>query len=321
MVKFLKKISFWLNCARVYSLPITVLNWVVIFIYSLKSDGNAILGIAALLGMSLVHMATNLADDYFDYKILIKDEKFLNSAQNCKCLYLKNNQATVKELKYAIIIFLALAGIIGAALFFLSGYYVAILALIGLGVALGYQKFSICGIGELAIFIAYGPLLYEGTYYVMTGKFSLEVLILSIACVFITITVLYTHMLMDFDGDECSHKTTLCRKFKTKTSALNFLLAFYALGFLSISVFAVVTHNYFYFLPFLTLPMIIDLYKSLQVFNKDKTNLPEIKFWHEPLDNWKTIKDTTDASFYFRFFYVRNILIWFLSLTCLGMIL
>lgn len=321
MMKLLNKISFWLNCARVYSLPITVLNWVVIFIYSLKSGGNAVLGIAALIGMSLVHMATNLIDDYFDYKILVKDEKFINSAQNCKCLYLKNNQATVDELKSAIVIFLTIAGIIGTALFFLSGYYVAILAVIGLGIALGYQKFSICGIGEVAVFLAYGPLLFEGTYYVMTGKFSLNVLILSIACVFVTITVLYTHMLMDFDGDECSHKKTLCRKFKNKTAALNFLLMFYLGGFISIIFIAVLTHNYFYLLTFLTIPLISDLYKSLKNFNLDKTNLPEIKFWHYPLDNWKDIQKTPDAPFYFRFFYVRNILIWFLFLTCLGMVL
>lgn len=321
MVKIFKKTIFWLNCARVYSLPITVLNWVVIFLYSLKVGGNAILGIAALIGMSLVHMATNLADDYFDYKILIKNEEFLKSAQNCKCLYLKNNQATVEELKYAILIFLGIAGIIGVVLFFLSGYYVALLTLAGLGIALGYQKFSITGIGELAIFIAYGPLLYEGTYYVMKGKFSFDVLILSIACVFITITVLYAHMLMDYDGDENSHKTTLCRKFKNKSSALGLLPVFYGLGFLSITAFAFITRNYMYFSTFLTIPLIIDLYKSLEKFNQDKKHLPIIKFWHYPLDNWKNIQNTQDAPFYFRFFYVRNILIWFLTFTCISIVL
>ncbi len=321
MIKLFKKIAFWLNCARVYSLPITVLNWVVIFIYSINDNGNIILGILALIGMSLVHLATNLIDDYFDYKILIKDEKILNSAQNCKCLYLKNNQATIIELKYAIITFLGIAGFIGIILFFLSGYYVAILAFIGLLVAVFYQKCSISGIGELAVFIAYGPLLYEGTYYVMKSKFSSEVLILSVACVFITITVLYAHMLMDFDGDKSSHKKTLCTKCKNKNTALNLLLAFYGLGFLCITIFAISTKNYFYFLTFLTLPLIFDLYKSLQDFNKDKSNLPQIKFWHYPLDNWDKIKNSTDAPFYFRFFYVRNILIWFLLLVCIGIFL
>ena len=318
MMKILNKILFWLNCARVYSLPITVLNWFVIFVYTLKHNSNVILGILALAGISLVHMATNLIDDYFDYKILIKDENFLNSAQNCKCLYLKNKQATVDELKYAIITFLALAGIIGSVLFFLSGYYVAVLALAGLGIAISYQKFSICGIGELAVFLAYGPLLYEGTYYVMTGKFSIYVLILSIACVLVTITILYTHMLMDYDGDECSHKKTLCRFMKTKEVALNFLLVFYLGGFAGMAFFAVLTKNYFYLLTFLTVPMICELYKTLKIFNEDKTNLPDVKFWHYPLDNWEKIRTSPDAPFYFRFFYSRNILTWFLLLTCLA---
>ena len=318
MMKILNKILFWLNCARVYSLPITVLNWFVIFVYTLKHNSNVILGILALAGISLVHMATNLIDDYFDYKILIKDENFLNSAQNCKCLYLKNKQATVDELKYAIITFLALAGIIGSVLFFLSGYYVAVLALAGLGIAISYQKFSICGIGELAVFLAYGPLLYEGTYYVMTGKFSIDVLILSIACVLMTITVLYVHMLMDYDGDECSHKKTLCRFMKTKEVALNFLLVFYLGGFAGMTFFAVLTKNYFYLLTFLTVPMICELYTTLKNFNEDKTNLPDVKFWHYPLDNWEKIRTSPDAPFYFRFFYSRNILTWFLLLTCLA---
>ena len=64
----IKNVIFWLNCARVYSLPITVLNWLVIFVFSLKSGGNALLGVVALFGIGLVHMATNLLDDYFDYK-------------------------------------------------------------------------------------------------------------------------------------------------------------------------------------------------------------------------------------------------------------
>ena len=219
----LKKITFWLNNARVYSLPITLLNCLVIFIFSLKHGGNPYLGLLAILGSGLVHMATNLIDDYFDYKILAIDEKFINSAQNCKCLYLKNGQATVNELKFAILTFLGIAAIIGAILFFTSGYYVALLALIGLVVALTYQKLSLKGLGEIAIIIAYGPLLYEGIYYVMTSSFSLEVLFLSLACAIFTDTILYAHMLMDYDGDECSHKKTLCRFLGSKANALNFI--------------------------------------------------------------------------------------------------
>ena len=128
----LEKIKFWLNCARVYSLPITVLNGIVVYIFALTHKGNPLLGLLAILGSGLVHMATNLIDDYFDYKILEKDEKFINSAQNCKCLYLKTGKASIKDLKIAIITFLSLATVIGAILFFTSGPFVLFLAILGL---------------------------------------------------------------------------------------------------------------------------------------------------------------------------------------------
>ncbi len=320
MLKVINKIKFWLNCARVYSLPITILSWAVIFVYSLTHGGNPLLGLLALVGIGLVHMATNLIDDYFDYKILSNDPKYINSAQNCKCEYLKTGKATIKELKYTIITFLFVAAIIGAILFCLSGVYVAILALIGLLIALSYQKLSINGLGDAAVIIAYGPLMFEGVFYVMTGNFSLEVLILSIACAFFTNTILYTHMLMDFDGDTCSHKKTLCTKFKTKNNALKFILFFYITSFIMIGILAWLTKNNWYYLTLITLPLIGDLYNSLIKYNLDKNNLPKIYPWHYPLDNWKELRTTPDAPFYFRFFLSRNIVTIFMLITCLAII-
>ncbi len=317
----IKSIKFWLNCARVYSLPITILSWLVAFIYSTKYNGCILAGLIALIGISLVHMATNLIDDYFDYKILLKDEKYMNSAQHCKCAYLKNNQTTVKELKTAIIIFLALASIIGALLFFISGPYVLLLAIIALIIAIIYPKLSIIGLGEIAVIIAYGPLMFEGVYYVMTKSFSKEIFILSLACALFTNTILYAHMLMDFDGDECSHKITLCRKLKTKTNALNFILIFYVSSYILIGLIAQSLHNHWFYLTYLTIPLILDLYNSLRLYNKNKNQLPNVYIWHYPLDNWKQIKDTPEASFYFRFFYSRNIVTLFMLLACIAIIL
>ena len=105
----LEKLMFWLKCARLYSVPITIFSWAVIFIYSLKMGGNLFFGLLALIGIVLVHLATNLSDDYFDYKTLSQDEKFFQAAKNCKCAYLKNNQATITDLRNTILIFLGIA--------------------------------------------------------------------------------------------------------------------------------------------------------------------------------------------------------------------
>jgi len=314
------KFIFWLNCARVYTLPITVLSWIVVFVYSLKHGGNAIFGILSFIGISLVHMATNLIDDYFDYRVLVNNEKCQKQTKGFKCAYLKNNQATVAELRNVIIFFLMAAAVIGLFLFFAAGKSVALLAFLGLIIALTYPKLSQNGLGEIAVITAYGPLLFEGVFYVMCGYFSKEVLIISFACALLTNTILYTHMLMDFDADCLSHKKTLCLLLKTKSNALNFGLFFYITAFIITGLLAVITHNYAYFLTWLTIPMIVELYIYLKIYNTDKTHLPKLHFWHYPIDNWENIKKTQDAPFYFRFLYSRNIMTLFMVLITLAVL-
>lgn len=320
MKSIIEKISFWFNCARVYSLPITILNWLVAFIYALKFGGNLFLGLLAFVGIALVHMATNLIDDYFDYKILCADNILLNSAQNCKCKYLKDNLATTKEVKSVIILFLSIAAMIGSILFFTSGVFVSVLAFIALFIAYFYQKFSLKGLGEIIVIFAYGPLLYEGVYYVMTSQFSFPLFWLSLACALFTNTILYAHMLMDYDGDKCAHKITLCSKFKNKDAALNFILFFYFTAFIFI-IYLSFSVNIYYLLSFLVLPLIFDLFISLKKYNSDKNNIPKIYFWHYPLDNWNKIQNAKDRAFYFRFFYSRNILVYFLLLICFALLI
>jgi 1,4-dihydroxy-2-naphthoate octaprenyltransferase len=308
----IKKIIFWLNNARLYTLPITVITWIVAFLYCIKSNGNIYNGILALLGISLVHLATNLIDDYVDFNVLKNNKECQQKTKSFKCAYLQNNSATIEELKNAIIIFLLLAAIIGGYFFFTVGFYVAILAIIALLIALLYPKLSQNGLGEIAVISAYGPLFFEGISYVMCRAFSLEILILSLACGFWVNTILYTHMLMDYDADETSHKITLCRLLGSKEKALNFGLFFYFGGYIFLILLANLSKNYLYLIPILTLPMVIDLYKKLSIYNSDKTNMPQIHFWNKPLDKWENVKATPDAPFYFRFIYSRNIVIWFM---------
>ncbi|MBR1425368.1 prenyltransferase [bacterium] len=319
-MELLEKIIFWYKNSRPYSIPITLLSWLLIFVFSLKSGGNAFLGLIALVGILLTHLSTNLADDYFDYKRLQFDEFFLNSTKEIKCKYLKEGKASITDLRNVIIGMLSFAALIGAILFFASGFYVAIFALIGLIIALSYSAFSSRGLGDIAVIIAYGPLMYEGVFYVMTGKLSLEVLILSIAAGTMVNTVLYAHMLMDYDEDVISNKTTLCTRLGSKNNALKGLIIFYILGYSMLGIMAVRCSNILYLLPILTLPLVFDLYKSLNIYNNDKTIIPCSHFWHFPLDNWKELSKNPNASFFFRFLFARNIVTYFMLLACCSVI-
>ena len=316
---FLKTI-FWLKAARLYSVPMTFLSWLVIFVFALKHGGSVLAGLISLVGISLVHLATNLIDDYIDYKDLQKDDKFITAGRDCKCAYIRSGEATTKDLRNVILIFLSIAAICGGILFFISGFAVFWLAIIALVIAIGYPYLSSRGLGEIAVIIAYGPLMFEGVYYVMTKSFSHDVFILSMICVMFVNNVLYAHMLMDFDGDKNANKTTLCTKIGSKEKALNLILYFYGFSYILLGFYIYKTSNYLYLLNYITIPLVIDLYNMLKEYNQNPMSLPKVHFWHQPLENWNNVKTTPNAPFYLRFFFARNISTIFMLLTCFAII-
>jgi len=317
----IKRAIFWFNCARLYSLPMTIMSWLVIFLWALKENGNIINGIIALIGISFAQLATNLFDDYMDYKILSKDEKYISFAHKQKCFYLRDGSVTPETLLKVIGIFCAISFITGVILTLTSGWTVVFLAFIGGLIVLSYPKFSVIGLGDLLVIAAFGPLLFEGVYYVMTGSFSFDVLILSFSVAMMTEVLLYAHMIMDYDSDKISHKKTLCGFFKNKNDALKLLCFFYLIAYLLIAILAVRISNYYLFATFLTIPLAVSLYSHLKTYNSDKTNMPKIHWWNYPLDNWKYILKEGNETFYFRFFQARNLMMYFSLLLCIAILL
>ena len=317
----MNKLKFWWNCSRAFALPVTVMSWLSVFVYALISGGNAVFGVLALTGVCFAHLAANIFDDYFDYNILSKDEKYLKSAQICKCKFITDGLVTHKGMLIAGLVCLFIAVCFGALLTFFTGWGVVLIALLASVFVIFYSKFTFIGLGELAVGITYGPLLFEGVYYVMTGSFSLDVLILSLGVSPFVIAFLYTHTILDYDGDLCSHKKTLACSFADKNDALKILAGFYAEGYVFLAVFAYLTQIYTVLISFLAVPLIFLLYKSLEVYNQDKILVPEVKWWNYPLGNWAHIEQEGTQSFYLRLYLARNITTYFTVLVCIAFVL
>lgn len=317
----MNKLKFWWNCSRAFALPVTVMSWLSVFVYALISGGNAVFGVLALTGVCFAHLAANIFDDYFDYNILSKDEKYLKSAQICKCKFITDGLVTHRGMLIAGLVCLFIAVCFGALLTFFTGWGVVLIALLASVFVIFYSKFTFIGLGELAVGITYGPLLFEGVYYVMTGSFSLDVLILSLGVSPFVIAFLYTHTILDYDGDLCSHKKTLACSFADKNDALKILAGFYAEGYVFLAVFAYLTQIYTVLISFLAVPLIFLLYKSLEVYNQDKSLVPEVKWWNYPLGNWAHIEQEGTQSFYLRLYLARNITTYFTVLVCIAFVL
>lgn len=314
-----KRVLFWLDCSRAFALPMTVMSWLVVFVWGIKHSGCILNGILALLGIIFAHLATNLIDDYCDYKILCQDEKYIKTAQKCKCAHIFEGRVTLPEMLRMIILYCLLAAIIGLILTFKAGLPVIWLALIGAGVTLFYQKCSLVGLSEFAVFVAYGPLMFEGVYFVMTKQFSFEVLLLSFAVVMFTLGFLYVHTMLDFDGDMTSHKRTLCCRIGDKNKAIKLLAVFYTFGYLASAILSYYSKNLFLLITFLTVPLAIITYNETKIFEKNR--IPVVKWWNLPFENQEFYMKEGSFGFYFTLFQARNLMTEFCILMSIAIFL
>lgn len=279
----IKNICFWLKNSRLFSLPMTLLSWLVVFVYSLKLDGNVLNGVLALVGISFAHLATNLFDDYVDYKNLPEN------SQKCKCAYIKDGSATISDVLKVVIAYLAIAAGMGFVLFLRCGFPVIILAIIGGIITLIYAKLSQRGFSELAVGTAFGPLLFEGVYFVMTGYFSWTVFVMSVAVVIFTIGLMYVHTVLDFEGDMNVHKMTLACRLGDKNKAINGILILYGTAYVATILLGLMLKNYYIYASFLLVPLVFKLYNSLKTY----TCGGEVK------------------EFYFRLLQARNLMVYY----------
>lgn len=297
----MKKIFFWLNCSRAFALPLTVMSWLVVFLFALKSGGNILNGVIALAGISFAHLAGNMADDYIDYGVLSKDEKFMASTVETKCCFLRDGTITLNDLKKMIAVCSLIAIITGIILFFRSGIGVIWLMAAGGILTLTYAKFSLIGMSEVIIGLLFGPLMFEGVWYVMKKSFSAEVFVLSIAVVMFTVAFLYIHTLLDFDSDKTSHKKTLCCRINDKEKALDLFGVFVAAGYISAMMFGFLSANPWVFLTLLTIPFAVWVFLLMKKYNNGT--------------------DKSCENFYFVLFKARDLMIIFSILMTFAILL
>ncbi len=316
-----------LEYSRIFSLPMTILSWLVVFTYSFINSGNVLYGVISLIGLCFAHLGTNLIDDYFDYKSLIKmvnfdKQEYLKQSQKTKCRYLING--TLKESQLLLIssFYFGIAMLCGYFLFLKCGIGVLYFALVGAIIAISYSFLSRICLSEFAVAVAFGPALFGGVYYVMTGTYSFDVFVLSIPTTIMTVILLYIHTVMDYQFDLNENKKTIANRFTTQKDALKLLKIFLLLSYISIllpCIFDII--DWQIFLVFLTIPLAIDLYKSLSKFIENPADIIERKWFHYPMYEISKIKNLDEVSFVVRLLQARNLMIYFSFFIVIAMII
>lgn len=213
-----------------------------IAVAALDNGFNWWVALLTLVGGAVVHLAINVFNDVYDFKSGA-DEANVTPTQfsggSRVILYGLLSERTMALIAWG---FYALGLAVGIVLAAARGWDLLWLGLAGLLVGFFYTappfKLVHRGVGELAVFAGFGPIMTLGAYYVQAQEYAWEPFLASIPVGILIALVLYVNEVPDRPGDAAAGKRTLPVRF-SKATIVNGYVASVALTFLLILVFPI----------------------------------------------------------------------------------
>lgn len=230
-----RKVKIWLEAMRLRTLPVS-LSGVVIAVALAMSQGKVrwVPAVLCLVFALLAQVTSNFANEYYDYLGGI-DKKGREGFRRGV------TEGDIKPATLKLVTYLTLAAACLVGLCTLpygdwrwllpSG---VVIALGALAYSTGPYPLSHHGLGELAVFLFYGVLPVNLTYYLASGNFTALALITSIATGLMGVNVLLVNNIRDVDDDREAGKLTSVVIFGLPPARLAYLLnGFAAMSFLA----------------------------------------------------------------------------------------
>ncbi len=154
------------------------------------------------------HAGANMVSDHFDYKRGVDRYRTMGGSRVLTDGYL----APKAVLRGGVILF-ALGTLLGLWMVTFRGMPLLWLGVAGLVGGFFYGgwpiEFKYRGLGETVIFILFGPLMVIGSYYVLTGSFSRDVVLISLPVGFLVAAIVQANNLRDIADDAAAGIVTV----------------------------------------------------------------------------------------------------------------
>ena len=202
----------WFLASRPWSFSMTAIS-VSVGSALAAMDGDFYWGLyfITFVGMIFLHAATNLINDYFDVRRGV-DTIDISTAQ-CRPHPLLEGKIKPHHVIVVSFLLYGLAAIAGLYLAALRGWVILGIGLIGVIASLTYTapplKYKYCALGELSVFLMWGPLMVEGAYFVQRQSISETAFWVSLPFGGLVALVLLVNNLRDMDHDREKDVSTL----------------------------------------------------------------------------------------------------------------
>jgi 1,4-dihydroxy-2-naphthoate octaprenyltransferase len=164
--------------------------------------------LAALIGALCLQIGANLANDVFDFKRGTDAGERLGPLRVTQAGLLSPGAVLA-----GMWVVFGIAALMGLYLAFMAGWAVIWMGLACILAALAYTggplPFGYFGLGDLVVFLFFGPLAVCGTYFVQVGRVSTLAAWSSIPVGLLIVAILVVNNLRDIESDRSAGKRTL----------------------------------------------------------------------------------------------------------------
>lgn len=200
--------SFWLSASRPRTLVAAVVP-VAVGLAVARRGGALDLSIAAatLVAALLIQIATNFANDYFDF------QKGADGPDRLGPRRVSGEPGAADAIKRGTMVVVVLAALVGLFLVQHGGWPILLIGVTSLAAAIAYTggpyPLAYHGLGDVFVFVFFGPVAVGGTYLLQRGALDSPVLLAAVPVGCLAVALLVVNNLRDIVSDRRVGKRTL----------------------------------------------------------------------------------------------------------------
>lgn len=223
MEQKLSPFQIWLLAIRPRTLPAAAAGVVMGSALAWMDGSFQLLPAVVALGVALLlQIGSNVANDVYDF------ERGTDTSERQGPLRVTQaGLLTPAQIKRGMWVIFGLAAVLGLYLAFLRGWIVVWIGLAAILAAITYTggpfPFGYYGLGDLFVFVFFGPAAVVGTYFVQTGSVSAAAWWMSLPIGLLVTAILVVNNLRDLENDRKAGKRTLAVRLGERGARLEYL--------------------------------------------------------------------------------------------------
>ena len=269
------KLKEFFMCTRPHSYPASIAPVLFGATYALGYEikFSILKFILFLLACLLIQAATNLFNEYYDYKHGL--DKI--DSEGISGSIVKGNLSP-REVMVGALVLYALAFILGLILTFMTSLYVLLVGLVcmlaGYFYTGGKYPIAYSPFGEIVSGFFMGTIIISLSFYFQTGYVNADIIVVSLPLFIMIGAILLANNIRDLDNDKESGRRTYAilvgRNNAIKTMAISFIVVYL------LNVLFIVTKyaSWYNLLVLVTIPLVIKIIKGFSANNHKTTMAP-----------------------------------------------